>query len=429
MIMNKDKYFFSSKTNIFYTVKNNLCTGCGVCEDICPKHCITIQNKNGDNRPVLDAVQCLGDKCGRCLKVCPGVGVHLAGMSKQLFLDDTVKEDNYVGRYISLYTGYSNDYDIRYHSASGGMVSQLLIWLLEKNYIDGAVVTAFDNTKPLMVRSYIAKSRDEIIMARSSKYGPVSLAGAISAIKKEKASRFVVVGLPCHIHAFRKAEYLDGKLKEKVVGYFGILCSSGRSFNLTDYVLKERNLNREKLAYFAYRDNGCLGEMVAIDDNKTYREDFQSYYHPLRSFFLPRRCLFCVDHYAELADVSFGDIHIAPYSEDKVGVNAIVVRSDFWKSKLAEAALDGVVSLNDLDVEVLKKSQKMAYKKKGRNMAFLKLNEKMGRIVPQYDVEENVSVSLSVLLDYVQNRIQQFIGSHRNLWWTIKFLKSKPPVE
>lgn len=74
--------------NINYTVSNQMCTGCGVCEDICPKHCITIKRIEGEYRPVIDSKECLGDKCGRCLKVCPGVGTNLIRMSSETFVDE-----------------------------------------------------------------------------------------------------------------------------------------------------------------------------------------------------------------------------------------------------------------------------------------------------------------------------------------------------
>lgn len=43
--------------------------------------------------------------------------------------------------------GYSEDFNIRNDSSSGGLVSRFLIWLLENHIIDGAVVTRFDKKK------------------------------------------------------------------------------------------------------------------------------------------------------------------------------------------------------------------------------------------------------------------------------------------
>lgn len=81
--------------NINHTVQNNLCTGCGICEDICPKHCIKIVLKDGELRPLLDESLCLGYKCGRCLKVCPGVGINLVDLAKQQYDNEGTKEDKY----------------------------------------------------------------------------------------------------------------------------------------------------------------------------------------------------------------------------------------------------------------------------------------------------------------------------------------------
>ncbi len=421
------------KKNIRYTIDNSLCCGCGVCKDMCPSSAISIVAKDGLFVPIIDSVKCKNDKgCHRCIDACPGVGVKLNSLASSLFTDNTVNVDTHVGHYLNCYTGYSNNIDIRYHSASGGLISQLLIWLLEKKYIDGAVVTSFDNSKPLMVSSFIATTPEDIIKAKSSKYAPVTLSNAISDIKNSIGNRFVIVGLPCHIQGFRKAELIDKKFKEKIIGYFGIYCSSGRSFFLTEYVMKERGIDRNTLSYFAYRDNGCLGNMVAKyaknGVQKLCEEPFQSYYHPLRSFFIPKRCLLCVDHYAELADVSFGDIHIDPFKRDKIGVNSMVLRNKFWLDLVQEAVNDGVITLEDLSIEILKSSQKMAYKKKGRNVNFIKYLQMRGSATPDVDSINNAKVKFTTVIDYWQNRVQQYIGFHKSLWFLIKFLKSKVKI-
>lgn len=101
--------------------------------------------------------------------------------------------------------------------------------------------------------------------------------------------------------------------------------------------------------------------MVVKYDHKNhtqiFKERFGNYYN-LRSFFIPRRCLFCIDHSAELSDISFGDIHIKPYSEDKIGVNSIIVRNPKMNEILMQAEADGIVTLDDLEEATLVTSQK-----------------------------------------------------------------------
>lgn len=431
------------ENNINKTLKSDLCTGCGICEGACPFRAITIIVDKGNFRPKIDFNKCT--HCGRCVKACPGLGVDLVKLAEK-YQSNASKYDKMVGRYEMSFIGYSNEYEIRYHSASGGMVSQFIIWLLENKKIDGAVVTKFDKENPLLVKTFIATTREDVISSRSSKYSPVSLNKAVHDIKEASGSRYVVVGLPCHIQGIRKLMEIDKKLREKVVGLFGLYCSSGRSYYLTEHIFKERGIDSNQLSYFQYRDEGCLGYLVAKlstksqktirvincyskcvihDENLIYKEHYQSYYHPLRSFFIPRRCLFCIDHYAELADICFGDIHIKPYSNDHIGVNSIIVKNSYWLSLLEECQNSGAVHLEKIPFKYISDSQKMSFKKKGRNGAFIYIGKKFGMTMPEYDVDYLRHPTQKDWIDYIQNRFQQFLGKHKSLWWIISILKSK----
>ncbi len=433
--------------NISFTTKNNLCTGCGICQGACPSTAISMHvSKNGTFLPSIDKSKCKNAQgCHRCYDSCPGVGINLIGLARQEFNDENIHEDKMVGRYLKCFSGYSNDNEVRKHSASGGMVSQFLIWLIENKIIDGAVVTKFDNKNPLMVSSYIAKTKEEIIAARSSKYAPVTLNHIVQDIKNSFGSKYVIVGVPCHIQGIRKIATIDKQLRTKIVGFFSLYCSCGRTFNLTEFILKERKIQRNNLKNFQYRDDGCLGFLKAtlssqdttlkpfnqyatltIEGNdQIYKEHFQSYYHPLRSFFVPKRCLFCIDHYGELADISFGDIHIKPYSDDRIGTNSIIVRKKEWLNLLQQCKAEGLVTLSEITFKTISDSQPMSYKKKGRNGAFIRIAQTMGRKVPKYDVNYLRRPTFRDFIDYVQNRIQQFLGSHKKLWFIIPFLKAK----
>lgn len=239
---------------------------------------------------------------------------------------------------------------------------------------------------------------------------------------------------------------IDKNLRDKVIGLFGIYCSCGRTFYLTEYVFKERGIQKNKITYFQYRDEGCLGKMVVkvpqkeantirvINNNSesvlykkdvVYKEHYQSYYHPLRSFFIPRRCLFCIDHYAELADVCFGDIHIKPYSDDKVGVNSIIVKNKRWLNLLEECSASGVVHLDDVSFQTISDSQRMSFKKKGRNGAFVNICKNFGWVFPEYNVNYLRQPTKRDFIDYIQTRFQQFLGSHKFLWGIVSKMKAR----
>lgn len=412
--------------NISFTTVNNLCTGCGVCSGACPNGAISFSAKNGVFRPQVNDSLCKNSKgCHRCFDACPGVGINLIDSAQEIFNQQDVKTDRILGQYIQCFVGHSSDNDMRYHAASGGSLSQFLIWLLENKKIDGAVVTKFSKGSPLKVKSFIATTREDIIAARSSKYAPTSLYEVVPEVKKFNGSRLVVVGVPCQIEGMRKLMSIDKRIREKICGLFSIYCSGSRTFNFTEYIMKERKIDLDELDYLAYRDNGCLGGLVAKGPNIDFYEDYQSYCHPLRSIFIPRRCTLCVDHFGELSDLSFGDIHIAPYSADKIGINSIVARTSEWKGLLEAAATDGALTLDKLDPSVLLESQKMAKVKKSRNVSYGLLLKKLGRKVPDYGSTYSARLKIKTILDFIQIRMQQFIGRHKKMWFLIPLLKGK----
>ena len=415
--------------NVTQTTKHHLCLGCGLCEDICPTASINIEIKQGEYRPSVNNSTCLGDKCSRCTKICPGLGINIKNISEDAHPKEEIKENKYFGKYTHLYTGHCTDHDIRYHSASGGMVTGLLIYLLDKKIIDGAVVTRFSSQDNITPETFIARTKEELISARSSKYCPVSMQGIRKQIR-ESEGKYIIVGLPCHIHGFRKIEQIDKKFKEHIFAYWGLYCSSGRTFNETEYILKTIGIKKKSIQYFAYRDEGCLGSLVvkhSKENNKdieVYKERYGSYNNH-RSFFIPRRCHFCIDHSAELADISFGDIHVKPYSEDKIGVNSIIVRNPKMTEILIQAEADGIVTLNDLEEATLVTSQKMAKVKKNKYGSLVKWGEKLSMKVPEYDsVYGNMGLFKSII--YMLNlNVQYQIGHHRLCWPLIKFTIKK----
>lgn len=416
--------------NIGYTTNHNLCLGCGLCEDICPVQAITINIRKGEYRPTVDKQICMGDKCSRCTKICPGLGVNLRDISKKVTDFVGVLENAIIGRYTNLYTGHSSNEDIRFHSASGGLVTGLLIYLIEKKIIDGAVVTKFSSNDNITPEAFIARTKEELISARSSKYCPVSMQGIRKQVR-EAEGKFVIVGLPCHIHGFRKIENIDKKFKEHVFAYWGLYCSSGRSFYETEYILKTIGVKKNKIKYFSYRDEGCLGSLIIKhhpkdnDEIQVYKEKYGRYNNH-RSYFIPRRCHFCIDHSAELSDISFGDIHIKPYSDDMIGVNSVIVRNPRMNELLMQAMSDGAVVLDELKEDTLIASQKMARVKKTKYASLVYWGKKMGMKVPEYDVVPQRRIGFIKSMLYMMNlNIQYAVGHHKTLWPLIKYTNKK----
>jgi len=408
--------------SIASVVSSNLCVGCGICEDVCLKQkAIQIIRTKTFYKPKIDKDKCTN--CGLCLKACPGIGVELNKTANELYQTEEIKEDKYIGRYIETYSGYSNNYDIRYHCASGGVLSQFLIYLLDKKIIGGAVVVGFEKNNVTEPKTYIAPNAEEILNGKSSKYCPVTYNSIISEINKT-SGKFVIVGLPCHIHGFRKYEKINKAFKDKVLGYFSIYCSGTKNFMSQDYLFYRYGLDKKKINTFAYRDDGCMGYMKCeYTDNSTKKIPYLDYYFSMKNAFTPVRCTLCSDHYGELADICFGDLHIGEYIKDKVGVNSLVVRSAYFNDLLQQANAEKIISLETISEQTLNASQEsISIHKKGPGIVVaFKLRNLLGRNNPKYDIISNSSFGIKSMIVEIQKLVFRGIGKYKQLWFIIKW--------
>ena len=432
-------------SNIRYIVRNNLCVGCGVCQDACPQKAITVEAVNGVFRPIVDEEKCINSKgCHRCRMVCPGGGVKLSDLANKYFGGEAgIKDDPYIGKHIAYYYGYSNDYDIRHEGASGGMASQFLVYLLEKGYIEGAVVTRFRKDHAFWVDTFIAKTKEDILTAKSSKYCPVTMAG-LATLLKGLDGKFAIVGLPCHLHGLRKLAEVDKKFASKIFSYVGLYCSCGRRFSLTEYVFKSRGIDMKDVNSFTYRRGAGMGKMHAEvscvaegkngyqdcsnsetlphKEERIYEEGFQNYYLSLRSYFNIHRCMHCIDHFAELGDICFGDLHTGIYIEDKIGISSMVTRTKLMDDILHAMASDGVVTIGNVTKEDLLNSQKYVMTKKHLNPAYMKIDSMMGRKIPEYDVALHTRSIHKAFKGYLVKTAQMFVGNHKSLHWLVRLM-------
>lgn len=404
-------------------VNDGLCTSCGICGGCCNKNAISFKYGRERNIPQVDASKCVN--CGLCYDVCPGKGIELNTISKNIFGNELgIQTDPYAGHYLSVYVGHSTDGNIRYHSATGGMVTQFLIYLLRQKIIDGAVVVRYKNV--FEPDPFIATTEEEIWESRSSKYVVVSMDRVADKIARSGKRRLVVVGLPCHIQGWRQLAKKNKRVRESIVGYFAIYCSLNKTKHSLDYYPIRYKVDKNKVGSFSFRDDGCMGFMKFSDKqgNVLKKIPYLSYWFGTHSFFANPRCSLCIDQLGELADISFGDIHIEPYSQDKIGTNSIITRSTYWDKVLNNCMQDGFVELNEIPIRILVESQ--GYVKQFKKGAGVKANfilrRLLGKSTPIYDYSYSGPVGIKCLIIELCKSVMREIGTHKSLWPAIKML-------
>ena len=390
-----------------------LCTGCGTCAGLCPQNAITmvIDRKQGIYLPRLEREKC--SECGICFKACPGHSVDFNTFNREIF--GSKVKDILLGNYLNLYTGFSTDNTLRYHSASGGLVTAILIFALGEGLIDGALVTRMSVENPLNPEPFIARTREEILSAARSKYCPVPANMALKEILQAgEGERFAVVGLPCHLHGLRKAGILNDSLKRKIVLHFGLFCNHTPAFTATDYILHKVKIRREAVKNLEYRGEGWPGKMKINLKNKEILLD-KYWDKGFGTLFSPWRCLLCSDAVSELSDISFSDAWIGEYSTDKVGTSLIISRSEMGEELLNNALDKGVISVAPITrKKVIWSTRQVAKFKKGVPARFSIL-KRMGRQVPEYDMTF-LKPGVNAYLSSLQCYFRMYLGKRRFLW-------------
>lgn len=410
-------------------VSSGLCTSCGVCAGSCQKNCISFNYGKERNTPIIDKNSCV--LCGLCYDVCPGKGIELNRLADEEFANEpSVMRDTLSGYYLHAYVGHSNDREVRMHCATGGMVTQFLTWLLEKGEIDGAVVVRLKKEKPLEPEPFIATTKEEIWESRSSKYVVLSHDSVAKEIANGNFRNLVVVGLPCQIQGWRQLAQKNRRVRNAIKGYFAIYCSINKTKFTIPYYLQQYRIDAERIGRFAFRDDGCMGFMKFEDkQGKVLRRiPYKDYWLGTHSFFTNPRCLMCIDQLGELADISFGDIHIKPYSDDIIGTNSIIARSSYWESLLSECMANNIITLDAIPVETIIRSQVYvkSYKKGAGCKAYTKMKRIMGKEIPSYDFTYTGNVSIKNYLIAICQMLMYEIGKRKYLWWVVRlFDKSK----
>lgn len=412
-------------------VKSGLCTSCGVCAGACHMNCIGFIYDKERNTPVIDKGNCV--TCGLCYDICPGKGIKLNKFADDVFANEPlIKRDTYTGYYRHTYVGHSNDIDVRMHCATGGMVTQFLIWLLSKGEIDGAVVVRYKKDNPLEPEPFIATTKEELWESRSSKYVVLSHDSVAKEIANGKYKNLVVVGLPCQIQGWRQLAQKNRHVRDAIKGYFAIYCSINKTKLTIPYYLQHYKIDAYKIGRFAFRDDGCMGYMKFEDKQGGVmrRIPYKDYWFGTHSFFTNPRCLMCIDQLGELADISFGDIHIKPYSDDTIGTNSIIARSLYWDGLLYKCKEDNAITLDEIPVETLVRSQVYVktYKKGAGGKAYLNMKKFLSKDIPSYDYRYEGRASIKNYMIVISQMLMYAIGKRKKLWWIVKMLDIKNRV-
>jgi len=330
------KTFFDLKQEVR---AKGLCHGCGGCVTFCTAVNYGALTMTEDHIPRYQSVEKCID-CGLCYLICPVTGE----------LDEQVKRNvdwsAPMGRIQQVSVARSRSEEIRSKATDGGVVTSMLLHLLDIGHIDGAIVS-LDNEEGRM--PWLATTPDEIISAAGSHYdamqGAVKLgnhystytpsAQALGSLMRQGLKRIAFVGTPCQITAARKMQALKLVPSDAIKFYFGLFCTS--NFDLDEDKLKQLT----DLVGCSPED---VKKMNIKDDFMLHLKDESVKNIPLSSLDFAKRsaCQHCPDFSAEYADISFGGL-----GADE-GWTTVVTRTPLGRACYADAK-DTCLEIQSID--------------------------------------------------------------------------------
>lgn len=318
---------------------------------------------------------------------CSGKGFDFPAGRKRIYGEES-QHHSFIGAYRNIYIGFSKDEEIRRNSASGGIITSVLIWMLEKKKIDGAVVLGMSKEEPWLTRPFIATSKEELLEAAQSKYIISAVNEILPEIEKFEGT-LAYVGLPGQVQSIRLLQELGHPSVKNIKYIFGPFYGNTlhfssvksfiRSFGMKDY----RKITR---LYFRYGE--WPGKMRVEFENDKAIELPKFHANYLIPFHIVKNSLLCTDLSNEYTDISGGDAWAPVYEERGKGFSMVIPRSGQGQDILDEMVADGRLELMPVEEDEAIRMHSHGYDLKKRGTFIrLKFRKFFGQRVPDYGYE------------------------------------------
>ena len=363
----KGRWTFQWKELYDEVITSGLCTGCAGCVISCPHDVIGYKHEPGQYKPFhleeeLGLANCgHGEKgCTSCTRACPRFRDWETEADQHLF--GRIREDEEIaGIYKDILLVRASDdfvYDV---GQDGGLVSSILIWCLENNIIDGALVSGLEGSSEegedagWKAIPMVATNREEVLAGAGSRYTYSANTMAYPEAKERGLTQLALVGMSCQtsiapVRWNRKIGQVGKPIKLNI----GLLCSKSFDDSMFDelfwvkYGLHKDDISKMNIkgVFQVWMKNGDYHEINLKECHAWTREG----------------CNHCPDFAAEHADISTGGIG------ELTDWTLTVVRTDLGRAIIEAMIKDGAIETRpgDDDPGAIALMQKLAQKSRTR---------------------------------------------------------------
>ena len=283
------------------------CIQCGTCVASCPSDSIGIGD---DGLPEL-VKMCTG--CSLCWDFCPRGGLRYERQWKITGGEDNVEG---AGDPITEFSARVEE-TWRENAQDGGVVTSVLVHLLEAGEIDGALIATESDDEPWKAESFLATTPEELLENAGSFYNQTMALGNLDVEQWEEKLpekdlddlSLALVGTPCEIEGIRALQDFDWEYASQEDGV--------RAIDYTIALMCTKNFNYERLIGeqleekrgIAPEEIGKLdvlhGEMMVYDHDgeMILQEDIEAFHGAAL-----KGCDECADFTGYCADLTVGSV-------------------------------------------------------------------------------------------------------------------------
>lgn len=160
----------------------DVCTGCGVCSNICNRNAISMcEDRRGFLYPKVDSDKCV--ECGLCEKRCPANNVYTTESMQRV------------------YACWNKNKTVKRKSTSGGMFSLIAEFFLD----DGGYVIGCAWENDFSAKHICINDKKELDKLRGSKYLQSNMGDIYVKVKNllDSGKKVLFSGTPCQVHGMR----------------------------------------------------------------------------------------------------------------------------------------------------------------------------------------------------------------------------------
>lgn len=344
-------------------ITSGLCTGCAGCVIACPHDVIGYNHEAGGYKPFhiedeLGPTDCgHGQKgCTSCTRACPRFRAWEPQANEHLFDRDRA-DDEVAGIYSDILLTRASDDMVHRMGQDGGLVSALLIWALDNDYIDGALTSYLEGGDAATWKAIpgVATNREEVLAGAGSRYTYSANTLAMDEAKERGLKRLALVGMSCQssiapVMWSRKI----GKVSKPIVFNIGLLCS--KTFD--DAIFEELFEAKYRIPKSEITKMNIKGVFQIWTRDGGYHEVNLKECHD----WTREGCNHCPDFAAEHADISTGGI-----GKDN-DWTLTIVRTDVGREIIQRMIADGSIEARpgDEDPGAIALMRKLAEKSRAR---------------------------------------------------------------